>query len=544
MQPEQPVDPVVTAEPTTIDFRRRPRMAAPDWAGRGMKRRLFLLVGGLMLVLVMMEQVRNPELWRKIGFTEQPAGQGQPKAPGRPGEWTEIRLAPDEGDDRPEGDADRSGDQDSQDDERTQDDQDSLQPQEKGSGTGSLRRLRETAPDPGSSRRSNSWPDPEAFLPFDDSAIEKLGQDGDPDAVEAASKACREFAIRQTLWHPLLERLDADQLKAIAARFVAQESLPDDLATALTSVVEKLDVEVPRHSLEALESLSRQPESDARVAATFQFASYPEEWTAMARPWLLGDPAENHSTDSRVLDAFRHAFELVAWSRVVDRTGPARAEDAAATILSWCPDALFSGLYSTSPSVYELMTEPQKHRRRKMSWQGTLRGVEPVPSRPGILDDERIWALWVEPAEGGAVPLCVYSTEVPEGVAPNLRAFLSCEVPVNFVGTFFKLRTYTDTNRKQAVCPLIFAQSFSPVEKAEKSSVPLHDQGQSWKRLAVWLIPLLFVAAAASWMATAPLRKRRRHEPRGNREALRKLELDPSILSDRERVARFEQDRT
>ncbi len=512
---------------------RPPRRQVTDWSSRGMKRRLFLLVGGLMLVLVMMEQVRDPELWRKIGFTEQPAGMGQPKDAGQPGEWTEIRLVPEK--EEVGGESARQDGQDLQDgEEETGDDR---------RGTDAARA--------GAADGSSNTVESEAALPQDDAHLEQLIRSGKHDEAVAWKLQQQDEEIRQTFWYPLLNRLEAEELKAIAARSVARERLPDELAAVLTATVEKLDVQVPRLSLEALDKLSREQVSDARTVAAEEMVSGPERWTETVRPWLLGDPASdkgNFPNPETTVGVFRLALDLVAWSRVVDRTGPARADEAAATILARpFLSVMSSGLMSYQPGMYRLMTEPQKYRFRQggtFVWRGTLRGIEPVPSRPGVLDVDRIWALWVEPEEGGVVPLCVYSTEVPEGVVPNPNAFQSCELPVNFNGEFFKLRTYTDTNGKQAVCPLIFANSFWPVEQSDEVPAPLPDKGYAWNRIALWLIPLVLLAALTSWLVMRSLRKGRRFEPKGHREALRKLELDPSIMTARERVARLEKDRT
>lgn len=530
MHPEQPIEPVITTEPAKIDLRRRPR-AVPDWSGRGMKRRLMVLVGGLLLVLILMERVRDPELWRKIGFTEQPNQKGHNNGGGRPGEWTEIRLAPKV----EESDAGIGAENE----------------QEPGGSSGETG----VTGDPGRNQEpETAVPQAEvsSALETDSSkvrqSIEQLKASGDPLDRRLAAHLERLERTRLEFWFPLLDRLSAEELKSIAARVVAGEVWPEEDAAALSRAVQRLDGMVTEHSLKGLEELSREPESEARTAAIGKLTSGPVNWNESIRPWLMARPEVQDvwwgTADS--IGDFQQVLRQVAYSRVEDRTGPARAEEAAAALIScqsW-QGVNESGLYMKLDDTYELMTSPEVFRGKRYIFHGTLRGIEPVPFRPAVLRIESLWALWIAPDDGSVVPLCVYTPELPDELTPDTKRFTPFDLPVVVSGYFFKLRTYTDTNHQQAVCPLIHAIRIAVKQKGATGDKQSPPETLPWNQLTLWLIPLVSVAAVVSWLATVPLRKKNRFAPRGDRAALRQLELDPSIVSDRERVARLEREGT
>lgn len=458
--------------------------------------RLFFLTGSLLLVLLLMERVRDPELWRRIGFGEQT----RQKAGG----WVEIHPG-------------------------------GLEETEHGEGPGGAV-ANPRIPEQQQSAEGESPP-----------ASTESGASPTQDPADQADSAVDEAGF----WEQLLDRLPDDARLALAIRLAgrANSTAPRGAVhEAVRALDQQLQQDITRR-LSALTSAS----AFAREAAA-RLSDLRIAWDLELAPWLeqvddSGQAAAPPATPTPDrAGPFVRALRDTAWRRVVDRTGPARTTDGPAVLLTW--SQLLepaTGHSAAAPAVFDLMTQPGRFRGQSFRVGGILRGIEPVRVQDHPLGLKTIWSLWVEPQAGSTVPVCIYSLGSPDGVVPDPSRFVHCRLPIQCDAVFVKLRTYTDTTGQVALCPFFLANQVSASgETAAGAGDAAHDFGRlppPWS--GFWLVPLVVLAVAVSWLAARTVRSgRRRPIPLPARAALRLLEESGDVLSDRQRVARMDQEST
>lgn len=481
-----------------VDLSRgRRSRAAPDWSSRGMRFRLLLMVGALMLVFVLMERVRDPELWRQLGFGERPA-------PGKKGDdgWIEVRLEPDPSAPglvqpepeagtpdgmgvRPVGPPDR--------------------PPEPGVESGN--------PDPGSGNSSSGGTPPGA---------------GERDIR----------ADRALFWETVLRSLGPEHLNVLAQRMVGSAS--DGLEGTVRHFDQSLRGEVTRQLAGLAGESGRDPESAAEISAELVRAQ--SVWSEWLQPWLLSSAAQPDGAAAEDFEELQKALWRTVWSAVSDRTGPARSQEGAAWLLGWQRVLRGMDRGGSFPGLYRLMGMPEEWRGRTVRVEGTLLGVQPLDVQPNALGISRYWLLWIAVPGGGSVPLCVYAADLPEGFPRDAERYVACRKPVGFPAMFFKLRTYRDTEGKTAVCPLLLAGQPQPAAVSGGAGVSGKASAAGRWVWMGWLAILAVIAAGVSWMAARSMRSAIRSPGQTEiRQSLKELELDSAILSDREQIARFQE---
>lgn len=487
-EPVDQSDLPVAITPADLDRSRcgtgRRLLPPPNYAGRAMRLRLYVLVGSLLLVMVLMEQVRDPDLWRRIGFTEQPAGAktGEPV-------WTEVRIAPPGSDSQQEQEAEPAG--------KNISDQ-----------TGS-----EAAGESGTEAKN-----------------------GDDQSAVATTDSAEE------LWRGLFRGLTPEELNLIAARMVAGSGPDPD--TGIAGVAQTLDRRMGSEVTLRLEQIAGISRSDRPRAAAMaeSIARTQIEWRETIRPWLEQDSPFDGS--AAIFVPFELALRAVAIERIEDRTGPARVVEGAAWLFALQQSSRIVRLFNPlpEPRVYQMMTMPSEYRAHPVRFSGQLLGTESVKTAGNALGVDRYWVLWMGDDSGGNVPACIYLTEKPEDIPGSELEFTKCNLPVRIDGIFFKLRTYIASDRSSAVCPLILATYATVIpDNAAKADVAADSGGlpEGWP----WIIAgLITLAGGVAWIAWKNTHAGLKHpEPAGLRAGLKSLANDSEILTDREQVARLQE---
>ncbi len=472
----------VEITPEDLDRSSRPGgrriLPPPNYGSRAMRLKLYVLVGSLLLVFVLMEQVRNPDLWRRIGFTDKPAGTKSDEPI-----WTEVRIAPD--------------------------DEELQQEPEADSG-------KKIAP------------------PTVDEQNADVGGDDQSVVIDAGKESA-------DLWTGLFRGLKPDELNTVAARMVAGIESP--AGTEIGAVAKTLDQRLGNEVTLRLEQIAILGQSDRPRAAVMAqgVARAQIEWRGKLRAWLESDTALEGDNSEFV--SFERAMQSVAMEKIEDRTGPARKVEGAAWLLALhqCMKADRSDV-PTEPAIYEMMTMPSRYRATRVRLKGQLLGIEPLRTSGNAMGIEQYWILWIGEESGGNVPACVYLTNKPDNFPGDETGFAKCKLPVQVDGLFFKLRTYTASDRTSAVCPLILSSNVQLIQVADVASGTAAGTGQlpaGWP----WMVAgLIAVAIFVAWNAWRSIRSGLRHpEPAGLREGLKVLADNDGILTHREQVARLQE---
>ncbi|MFM7118112.1 MAG: hypothetical protein ACKO0N_15915, partial [Planctomycetota bacterium] len=343
------------------------------------------------------------------------------------------------------------------------------------------------------------------------------------------------------LWEKLLSGLDSSerltlfQLLRLPVKDDAANT-PADLATAKT-LLEKLNQKIS--DVYAAELV--RGEQAPQTAALLQFKT---DWDASVRPSLAA-VAEGQTLDGegeKKLAAARDRIYRESIRLIQDASEVARPSDSLAWLLAW-QKLLNSPLGATTPvTPFELMTQPRQFRGRPVSFSGTLRGIETAPANREELGLSQYYVLWIQPKELDRTPYCVYAAELPSEIQVTSEGFQSLRQAVTIRGIFWKVRSYVDTTKDVATCPLVLARNVI-VAQAPAAVEPYRWKPPAWLLWAItFLLPL--VALAIAWRIYQTGREfvlpRSPGRTRSIEESLNQLSSDESIETDRQRLARLE----
>lgn len=352
-------------------------------------------------------------------------------------------------------------------------------------------------------------------------------------------------------WRELLNGLGGDERTTLFRLLQADNPVasPDALSQSplseqATSFVGKLNSQVNdlfATQLDRTSSDRSAEERDRQTAAVIEFKS---KWDANVFPAFQAAVAGNPLTPEQGV-AIRSAREEIfrqSLALIQDATEVARPADALAWLLAW-NQLLRAPLGGTTPvTPYELLTQPKQYRGRAVSFSGTLRGIETATANEQELGISQYYVLWIQPKELDRTPYCVYAAELPAELRPNEGRFENTKQPLTVRGMFWKVRTYVDTTKAIATCPLVLARN------VVLTTAPVAAEPYRWKPPAwvLWTISLLlpFVALGIAWRIYqtgkefAPPRSPGR--TRMILDSLEELGADSSIQSARESLARLE----
>lgn len=343
-----------------------------------------------------------------------------------------------------------------------------------------------------------------------------------------------EFWERLLLGLDSSERLTLFQLLRLPGKDDAGNP-PADVATT-KPLLEKLDRIIS--DIYAAEIV--RGEQSPQTAALLQFKT---DWDANVRPSLTA-VAEGRALDAegeKKLAAARDRIYRESIRLIQDASEVARPSDSLAWLLAW-QKLLNTPLGATTPvTPFELMTQPQQFRGRPVSFSGTLRGIETATANREELGLSKYYVLWIQAKELDRTPYCVYAAELPSEIQVNSQGFQSLRQAVTIRGIFWKVRSYVDTQKDVATCPLVLARNVI-VAQAPAAVEPYRWKPPAWLLWAItFLLPL--VALAIAWRIYRTGREfvlpRSPGRTRSIEESLNQLSSDESIETDRQRLARL-----
>lgn len=282
------------------------------------------------------------------------------------------------------------------------------------------------------------------------------------------------------------------------------------------------------------------PQTDQAAAAVEFKAQWDIEFFPVLQHVCSGKPLNEPQANS--LKSVRQQVYRQALSLIQDGTEVARPGDSLAWLLAWQQllQAPLGGTTAVTP--YELMTQPKQFRGRPVSFSGTLRGIETAAANQQELGISQYYVLWIQPKELDRTPYCVYAAELPAELRPTGDKFELTKQPITVRGLFWKVRTYVDTTKAIATCPLVLARN------VVLTSAPVAAEPYRWKPPAwlLWSISLLLplVALGIAWRIYQTgkefMTPRSPGRTRLILDSLEELGADSSIQSARESLARLE----
>ncbi|MCH2120502.1 MAG: hypothetical protein MK136_04675 [Pirellulaceae bacterium] len=422
-----------------------PRNRPPNYGSRSMQFRLLVLVGGLMLVLVMMDEARKPENWMWMGFNaEAPDEENQ-----------DTRVSPRLADLFGASDGDNSlfralaqgGDAESG--------SDTLAVSDSLNGT-LLQILRR------------------CFSQLDDRQIQDLFIDLDA-----------------LLSHRPLESESREQREQTASRI--QRVVDFEVAE-----YRRLIQRGPQEQAEGIEENADQEQQWESLLSVVQ------ERFEFLNALLVNKLGFDEMTIGQLqeLTEIRDLLDQVALEQIEDNTlGPRAAEQHAwyrTFELMQLSEQSDQPRSAAAVTTFDLAEQPQRYRGRWVELKGHVREVKQVSlerNRKGFQD---YWELWVRPDSGPDVPVCVYARSLPEGfpvsVSQGDRERL--KEPVRITGCFFKNMSYRSVGGLR-VSPLVLVTvpQWEPriEDEADAQKLP------SGLELAAIMAVCLLVAILFAW---------------------------------------------
>ncbi len=449
--------------------------------------RLFALVGGLMIVVILMSEARKPERWHWLTLF----GQNGNKQPLVAEPWTV---------------------------------------QDSDGKNGSPAQQEPVTPEP---------------VAGQDTSTEQ-----DPTASGVQASPGRSLRSEQDFWRDVFLELPREDQKAFFGLLRDQDSgaiyTPAD-KEKLLDLLDRVDQNVQSHLLQVIQTATQSNGTESGVPVTQPLLDITKPWTDKTLPYLrstVRKDLEMLDFDRAQLALLRSYFENAMLSLIEDHGQLLSPIEGPGWLVVW--DRVLkdkAGKYRTV-THFDLSSQPETYRGEPVEIDGMALLIERVTMAKNILGVEEYYVIWVRSDEIGKTPFCVYTLELPPGTESFAARRVSVKWKVKIDGYFFKIRTYVDQQSKVGECPMILARSCISLPVPVTAS---NDEFQ-WK-VPWWFIAamLSLLAALAIGIAKAVYdsSKARRYKPSPEFEmqlksGLKKLASDPDIQSDRERVANLE----
>ncbi|MEZ6093746.1 MAG: hypothetical protein R3C03_05850 [Pirellulaceae bacterium] len=369
-----------------------------DLSSGAVRIRLFMLVFGLMLVLVCMNEARKPENWRWMGFdangnisTEKQNQEEKPKST-----------------------------------------------------------------PPATVLPNASQPDSDDSVDRLDDALPAEGQ-GEGQQEKSGNNSLR---MSQDFWNSVFLELDSDQQKQLFLLMRAQskgaEYSPDEKVSML-SLLDTLDGFITKH---AIEFSKRIAQTDSSAEATQRILEISSEWKDGLLPYLrstVNKDLEMLEFNPAKIGIWKAQFEKTVLGVVEDHTRMLNPSDGPAWLALW--DQILEGSAGSYRTVtnYELMTQPKAYRGQPVEFEGNLLIIERVNMVRNDLGIDRYYALWIRTDELQASPMCVYTLRLPPGSEEPVDQYTPVDWMVKVQGYFFKVRDYVKRDGQIGECPLILS---------------------------------------------------------------------------------------
>lgn len=397
---------------------------SPNFSTRAVKLRLFALVCGVMLVLVLMFEARKPENWAWMGFTE-----FEPNI--------DTRYL------------------------NNLQESDSLQNSATSSNTQAKSPKSNTTESAANSNEANAK------------------------VIAATSKQVDEFAkAEKTFWDSIYSELNYRQrMLLMEGLFLARrdEKLVEEKTSEWVRIAEEVETASDIYQADILKYLNALPESDPQRGSLsdilFRFQNRSTEFLAVFKKIVATSNETESPSSEQPEKAEDQKFKtsLKNLQTVVDRTALGFVQDNALQSFSDDQPAMFrlidmiqSGEYKLDkesnnelePVMFaQLYKETERLRGKKVRFTGHIRGAytsKPVKNYLGL---DELNVFWVQ-ISGAQNPVAVYSLSAPKDFVIPLKPLDDSEQPkirepVEIRGVLFQKMVYAagDGNR---VAPVIF----------------------------------------------------------------------------------------
>lgn len=469
-----------------------------NFTSRGAKMKLLVLVSALMFVLVMMNEARKPKNWQWMGFDNQ--GKQTQKNDQKKIVYEEAQYEPRE------------------------------------------------------QRKSGSVTEPTKKKEKIESPLDTEVKPSDPDLSSSAPTQEEDLLsiVEPEFWKLLFRQLELSDQRTLFSmmRELRERSFPNELEGDRRGLAERMDKGVKVQLTELLNELSLIDKDDPkRARLDRRIRLMQEQWEQNLFPVFLGEPVAN-SSQRRTIQAFQAVLDEAAYGAVNDQSAPVWATDDPAWLRTWERVAISKNWEVVEVQPIQLKSDPDFYRGKPVSMKGQLRGIEVLPARNSPLGVQCFYSLWIRPTESAIHPYNVYVTELPEGIELSGNRFTPFEeTDISFVGTFFKVRTYSDAGGSVSETPLLIAQSFELLEMESVEAVELPVRGD-WEPTREVLIgffvgmPLLAIGIAFFVFRGTTSRKIQMGETMSAKvhQSLNLLGDDPSVETVHEKLTRMEKE--
>jgi hypothetical protein len=281
---------------------------------------------------------------------------------------------------------------------------------------------------------------------------------------------------RTDAWTGLIDALEDGQRHLLLLGLKSSregQSLPDDVQPHWSDLLHGLDEGWQRYLSEARQSLE-----DERLELTETerqqwldvLATLETQWLQQSRPALaaLAESPQVSAEDRAAIDRIQAELDIVFLNAIRDNTVFRSAEmDAWFRLferLSRGEAAEHDMNAAPMVSFGQLFRQPDVYRGRLVTVLGSVRRVEFMNAPENLYGIERYFRLVLEPV-GANSPIIIYSLELPDGF-PALRlanqpgTYVDLDEDVQITGYFFKRWPYPARDGTR-LAPVVLTRSFS-----------------------------------------------------------------------------------
>ena len=162
----------------------------------------------------------------------------------------------------------------------------------------------------------------------------------------------------------------------------------------------------------------------------------------------------------QAINRLQDTIDLFIYQQVQDKSSVGWTGDSPTWKRLWEKTTKFEMPEGQPVTRIELMSQPEFYRGKSVKIEGWVRSIrrKPLPS-DSELDIDGYYEMWVRPKESKLGPYCVYSQTVPENFPVVTRQFADVNEFVEITGYFFKVRSYVTADRSVKTSPVVVAPS-------------------------------------------------------------------------------------
>jgi hypothetical protein len=381
--------------------------------------------------------------------------------------------------------------------------------------------------------------------------------------IAASNKSTGEAVLSHSFWRQVFEHMSSSQRMLIQSMLLRENSAEPGKGNGQTGAwdpgkAKELITYLDRQRL-AFDATILRETADLDTTSATEKRLWSDLLLAIQNDWKNNVmPMLQSRTDLETLNAqqeqtrkeFLKLWKQICWQAIEDYSvigisSDRSAWDLALRELTNANEVDGGENPLADVNIIDLMAQGELFRGQWVSIEGKLLGARMIRSSNELVPSGQYYNLWIKPDESGKTPYNVYTLKAPEDFPEINEQMTEFSNPVNLRGIFFKVIVYTDSDNQGASCPFILAENFSWLDSpAANASQSAESSGNRWA-IYLGVGGMVVAAIGICWFAITMERSSTRHQPKNKAQRVQNtmdtLGSRSDILDTRQRLAQLEQ---